>query len=456
MGKLTEISNRANFKMVSREKVMEKRKAKKIIEKLPRLPGCYLFKNRAGEVLYVGKALSLRDRVRSYFSGPTDRPNIRPLVKEIFEIETVTTDSEIEAVLLEPDLIKKFRPRFNIRQRDDKSFLMIEIENYRIEKSVSRVSRQPVGHQLYPRIHLIRLNDYRKKKKTKKTKGNLYFGPYPSSYSLKRAMRQLRKIFPFRDCAPSKFDRYQRLGRGCLYHSLNLCPAPCVPAIDQKDYRTVLGQLIRFIRGEKKRLVKDLELLMKNEAAKKNFEKAVIVRDQLYGLRHIHQVAGLRREDLNRIRDEVKEGPRRIEAYDISNIQGQFSVGSMVVFEQGIPKKSDYRRFRIKTVSGANDTAALAEVVARRLGHPEWPLPDLFLIDGGLGQLLAVGRVIEDRKINRPILAIAKGRSRKRLDRRWRGEESFLSDNLLCHARDEAHRFAVSYYRKLHLKSQDQ
>lgn len=422
-------------------------KLKTQIEALPRSPGVYLFRDRGGRVIYVGKAISLRDRVKQYFQKHDGRPQIPLLVPGIRRVDHLLAGSELEALILEAELIKRYQPKFNRRERDDKSYAMLEVRFWRR----AREEVKERSEQVFPRISIVRYRQYRELLRKRQTAGSRYFGPFQSGESLRQALKILRKIFPHRDCSTAKFRRYQLLGRGCLYHSLKLCDAPCAGKISEADYRRNIENLIKFIKGKKGQVATELNELMAQLARQERFEEAAQVRDRLYLLEHIQEYQISRREGLRRPVDKI-EAPNRIEAYDVSNIFGDYAVGSMVVFERGIPNKDWYRRFRIKTVKGANDVAMLSEVIRRRLRHSEWPLPEVIIVDGGRAQLNATSQATSQAGLKIPILSVAKGISRKRADRHWHGGEVPISEYLLRKIRDEAHRFAISYYRLRHRK----
>jgi len=226
-----------------------------------------------------------------------------------------------------------------------------------------------------------------------------------------------------------------------------MCPGVCCGKIGQSEYQETIKQIKLFLQGRKKSVITLLKKEMQKRAKNQEFEKAARIRDQIFALSHIQDVSLIRDEDL----DGLKSVPARIEAYDISNISGAFSVGSMVVFTEGVIDKNEYRKFKIKTVNGADDVAALKEVLTRRLKHKNWPLPEIILVDGGRGQVNALTEILAEQKLDIPVVGLAKGPKRDRND--------FINDKkididkkMMIHLRDEAHRFAISYYRTLHQK----
>jgi excinuclease ABC subunit C len=422
----------------------ESTRLNKILTKLPRSPGVYFFYGPKKELLYIGKATDLRSRVNSYFqkNSSIDQRLIESFIDQVETIKWQVTDSTLEALILESNLISQLQPKFNIDARDDKTFLGIYIT-----------------HEDFPRIFPARITN-------KKLPEGEFFGPYTSAMKVKQALKILRRIFPW--C-----NERIKLRRACLYYHLKLCPGPCVGAINQPDYQQTINHLKLFLRGQKKQLIKDLKRQMHDAAKTKNFEQAARLRDEFNALQHIHDIT---LQLTNQVIQLTRQQPWRlkIEGYDISNISGHWAVGSMVTFVDGRPAKDFYRRFKIRTIAGVDDVGMMEEVIKRRLEHagiknhelrimdkiPKiqdyWPLPDLMLIDGGVGHYHAVKKVLDQNKIKLYLLAIAKGQKRKNAD---------LFGNLadikkyqpllpmLMQVRDEAHRFAISYHRKVRSKS---
>jgi excinuclease ABC subunit C len=391
---------------------------------LPDTPGVYLMKNAAGEVIYVGKAGNLKRRVSSYFTRPHDY-RIERLVLEIASIETKHTDTAIEALILEAELIKTITPIFNVREKDDKSFLCIEI------------TKEP-----FPRVILVRGKDVHQ--------GNR-FGPFTSATSLREALRIIRRIFHFNTHPPEKIGTF---ARPCFDAQIGLCPGTCVNAVSKKEYAKTVQRVKLFLEGKKARVVALLEKEMKAASRKQEYEEAEKLRQQIFSLRHIQDIALIKENEIS----VGEEKPFRIEGYDISNISGTASVGSMVVFEGSKPNKAEYRKFKIKTVTGSDDVGMLTEVLSRRFkrsvdaaGSPPvggWPLPDLILVDGGIGQVNAARRVLSAAGLKIPLVGMAKGTKRKRTDVIGRVPAGVLLSTLKK-VRDEAHRFAQSYHRNL-------
>ncbi len=406
-------------------------------KKLPETPGVYLMKDAKGEILYVGKAISLKKRVGQYFTHPHGA-HVEEMVQHIAAIDYIEQPTVIEALILEANLIKLYQPKYNIAQKDNKSFLYLAITK-----------------DAFPKPVLIRGADLEEgSEKTYKA----LFGPYTSPTALRAALDLIRKIFPWSTCEPG-----QR--RPCFYVHLKQCPGVCVNAIDQKAYGKIIHDLILFFQGKKTNLIKKYEREMKAAAKALKFEEATALRRKLFFLEHIQDVAVIKRDESVPATPPLSTSllttdlPAvnlfgRIEGYDISNISGTSSVGSMVVFQNGAPAKAEYRKFKIKTVTGSNDVASLQEVLFR-LFHNPWAKPDLILIDGGLSQVHAAEAVLASLNLALPVIGIAKGPERKRNDLICSEEQKELCDLcasqslLLEKVRDEAHRFAISYHRKV-------
>ena len=537
------------------------------LDRLPRQPGVYLMRDGRGDILYVGKAAVLSDRVRSYFQRGADlSPKIQVLVSLVNDLETIVTKSELEALLLESNFIKRHRPRFNVVLRDDKQYPYL---------------RFPIKED-FPRLSIVR--------KVRKDKA-LYFGPYVPTGAMRETIKIIRKVFPLATC---KIDIDGTAERACLEFEIKRCMAPCTGNQTKEDYHLIVKQVRMFLEGRDSELLESLRIEMEAAAYREEFEEAARLRDRIFKIEktlekqritqigYVDQdVLGLARSDsaadlqllfvrgglligrkdffwsdvgevsddelirstieqfynkemlppkelliptefsdmplvktwltekkgeavrilvperggkhhllqlaeenaavalsdhLNgqvRAREALEElqrllglsqSPRRIEGFDISNTMGTNSVASMVVWEEGRMKKADYRRFKIQTVEGANDFASIEEVVTRRYGgslategNRYLAMPDVILIDGGLGQLNAAGEAI--RKLNLPQVALfglAKARGEKEERIFLPGHKSPITlapqtsaTRLVQLIRDEAHRFAIRYHRKL-------
>jgi len=538
------------------------------LKALPAKPGVYLFKDKEGKVIYVGKAANLNSRVRSYFGAPSSlSAKIQRLVAKIRDFEFVVTNSEQEALILECNMIKKYTPRYNVRLKDNKTFPYLKID---IDED-------------WPGVYITR--------RVQKD-GARYFGPFASAGSVRKTLRLIKKIFPFRSCS-KRIDGKDK--RPCLDYYIRRCLGPCIGAVEKQEYHDVINQVILFLQGKQELILRELNAKMKAAAQQLQFERAALLRDQIKAIEEVIEgqriattlqgekdVIGLAqnenqayvklfsirnnkligqdhfimegikgespgqimtsfvkqyyaaasyipplillqhpvdepavlsewlerqrggrvelqvpqrgakkklvdtaaenaarglelvqskemksevissglRELKNRLR--LSKMPRRIECYDVSNIQGALAVGSMVVLEKGRPKPAHYRRFRIKTVAGADDYAMIQETLRRRFkrgltGEGTWAItPDLVLIDGGKGQLNAALEVRRELGLDSiPMVSLAK-----------ENEEVFIPGNpqpvyiakdspalhILQRARDEAHRFAISYHRRLRHK----
>jgi len=450
--------------------------SKKFLEKTDELPtaaGVYLFRDRAGNPLYVGKAINLRHRVRSYFHSEASLGTKTALmVSQIARVEHFETASEIEAFLLEADLIKRLKPKYNRQLKDDKAYPLIKITR-----------------DEFPRVKMVR----------EKVSPGTYFGPFPHG-SVHRVLKLLRRAFPYADCSSSKFAKYQKVGRGCLFADLALCPAPCVGKITAEKYQEQISELRKFLRGRGGGIVKNLKLKMKSAAEKENFEEAAEIKKRISQLNYIRQrfkTPNLNDLEINLPADRrrgaleelqailgITSLPARIEAYDISNISGKEATGSMVVFINGDSRKDHYRRFKIKTLREPDDVGMIKEVLLRRFSdsritamRPQQSYvkrdlsfstePNLLLIDGGKGQVSAALEVLRELGLSIPVAALAKSEEELyytgALTFDGRCESPIIQGplrlprhsealQLLQRARDEAHRFALAYHRKLRRK----
>lgn len=427
------------------------------IKRLPDNPGIYLFYNIKKELIYVGKATSLKNRVGSYFKRSFDsargvslrmtsgtRP-IEQMIHEVVDIKTIQTDSVLEAIILEANTIKKYQPKYNVDLKDDKSW------NYIV-----------ITKDIYPRVETVRQHEIESQKsiKSKVYKDCKYFfGPYPGLKTVEM-IKLLRKLFYISTCHPPLPNPPLIKGREtkpCFYYQLGQCLGVCTGEISSVEYKKkVIQPLIKFLRGNKKSLIKDLEKKMREVSKQENFEEASRLRDQIKSLNRIQDVALLNSSFIkDKTIDHRLSAIDRVEGYDISNLGSTGMVGSMVVFENGEVNKNEYRKFKIKKVTGQSDVDCLAEVLERRLKHAEWKLSQVILVDGGLPQ---VNRAVETLRINKfkiPVVGIAKGRERKKNDFivGFKNKEfiKWVSENkeLLIKVRDEAHRFAIQYQRSL-------
>ncbi len=439
------------------------------LKELPVDPGVYFHRSKTGEIIYVGKAAILRNRVRQYFQeARVSDAKTDALVAEIADLEWITTDTELDALFLESEMIKRYKPRYNILLRDDKSQTFIRIDML----------------NPYPYICFTRspMDD-----------GAEYFGPYYNAVAIKKAMRLLRKAFPYstHETMPP---------RVCLQYHLGLCPGVEEQKVSSVDYKTSLRKLMRYLKGERKAVMRDIETDMKKAAGSHDFERAAALRNQMRDLRELtRQIVFRDKEFIDISRDHalselklllgLSDVPRRIEGYDISHMSGTNNVASMVVATNGLADKSEYRKFKMR-ILGNNDFAHMNEVITRRFApkHDNWRRPDLLLIDGGKGQLGAAIDALEARGITMAAVGLAKREEEIVVHKtrsnvavslaaleKWR--EMFMtadvpfmyeSDDfyvirlpksshtikLLQRIRDESHRFAVSYHTTLKRKGQ--
>jgi len=417
----------------------------------PTNPGVYLFSDKKGRVLYVGKAKNIRNRLRNYFSKTEKEPKTEAMVTEAHKVRWQITDSEIEALLLEAELIKKYKTRYNVLMRDGKNYTSVAItkEKYPIIYTT---------HQLPKTIKLSR----------GATKVE-YFGPFTDGAAIKITLKLIQKVFPYCTCKSKHV-------RPCLNAHIGKCLGYCcLKTTDdkklEKEYAKQIKYVKEILRGKRKSIARSLTREMKKAGKSGDLEKAIELRNQIEKLNRVFENARVLKDIAGR--DEalialkkifkLKTVPHRIEGYDISNVHGTDATGSMVVFENGQESKSEYRKFKIKTVHRSDDTAMIREIMRRRFKRDDWPAPDLLIIDGGKGQLSSTISAIEeniDKRQIPPILALAKGPKRKGTDiysntltRAIKMEKLPTSvQNLIRHTDSEAHRFAITFYRSLHRK----
>jgi excinuclease ABC subunit C len=430
---------------------------KKKIAKFPDTPGVYQFKH-GSKILYIGKATSLRDRVRSYFTQDilnTRGPLIVKMLQKFDKVEYIKTDSVLEALILEAQLIKKHQPEANTIDKDDKSFNHVVITK-----------------EKFPRVLIIRGREL--ENFAKLTPIKYIFGPFTNGGQLREAMKIVRKLFPFRDkCVPAENQKPKTLRskvrptdpvdqfRPCFNRQIGLCPGVCTGEISRKEYAKQIKNIVLFFEGKKKQLVKNLEKQMKSFAKKREFEKANLTKRTIFSLKHIQDVAlikdkSISADGLPAQSGALLQGEFRIESYDIAHMSGQNVVGVMVVVEGGEVKKSDYRKFKIKDNPGVNDTKALSEVLIRRLAHIEWSMPNLIVVDGGRAQINVLEKILRENRIQIPVMSVLKDERHK--PKQILGDRSKLLttgkkwselERQILLANSEAHRFAIGYHRKL-------
>ena len=407
---------------------------KEKLKTLPAKPGVYFHKNSVGEIIYVGKAAVLKNRVRSYFQKTEKDPKTAALVAEINDTEWIVVDTEIDALFLESEMIKRYMPKWNILLRDGKTVSYVRIPMQE-EVPYVEITRNPLDDDA------------------------TYIGPFYGKSAIERALRVLRRIFPF------YIKPYN--GKKNLDTDLNLTPGIEIEKSTKAEYKKNLEKLIACLEGNRKKISKTIEKEMKEAAKAGNYELAAKYRNELSGLKELERkIVFSDKEFLDISSDHslsqlkrllnLKEPPRRIEGYDISHQSGTNAVGSMVVFINGASDRSKYRKFKIK-IDKNNDFENMREVLSRRLNHPEWDFPDLILIDGGKPQLEAVKDILDPTGI--PYFGLAK-QFETIIVPTPSGDykEIRISHNthiikLVQRIRDEAHRFAITYHSSLKRKS---
>ncbi len=423
------------------------------INNLPQFPGVYLFKDKKGDIIYIGKAKNLQKRVKSYFQKTDLLPKTQLMLTHLNTFDITRVNSEFEALLLEAELIKKYRPKYNVIWKDDKHYIYI------------RLTREE-----FPKVLYSRREDNLK---------DQFFGPYPSAGTLKHIMGLLRHIFPF--CTQKR-----NLSRACFYSHIGLCN-PCPSAVvklpypeyqkQKKQYRGSINLLKMILQG-KLRLVKEkLRKEMNAHVEQEEYEEAGQIKDRIQKLEVLFSSYQLPQDYIKnpdsiiqiRINEQkdlmAKLGnyfaqlniPKTIECYDISNISGRFAAGSLVTFIDGEPAKDFYRHFRIKFKSTPDDFFMLREVFIRRLKHEEWDLPDLFVVDGGIPQVATMTQILNNQKITIPLVGLAKKEEQIIIPHQGKFVTLSLpigspALSLIQRLRDEAHRFAHRYHEFLRLK----
>ena len=400
---------------------------------LPDKPGVYFFRKKR-EILYIGKATSLRDRVKSYFGKDpegkqasygtglieTRGPIIVKMVQEADKINFKITDSVLEAIILEAELIKKHQPYYNTREKDDKSFNVVCITK-----------------EVFPKVLVIRERGLKFSfLQEDTTKFQAKYGPFTNGMQLKEAMKIIRRIFPYLDAKSAQPDHFE------FYRQIGLAPE-----MGSKEaeiaYRRNIKNLKLFFQGKKKRVISNFKKEMMMYAKNKEFERAEEMKQRVFALQHINDIALLKNEN------ERKENSFRIEAYDIAHMGGKNMVGVMTVLEDGEAVKSEYKKFRIRTQVNANDTGALAEVLERRLKHTEWPYPSLVVVDGGMAQINVTTEILSLFNLDIPVVSVLKDERHKPKD--ILGDKEYLvklKKEILL-ANSEAHRFAIAYHKKM-------
>ena len=407
------------------------------VRQVPDSPGVYFWKDEAGEILYIGKAKSLRKRLTSYFGQHPDFPKVQVLMSHVRDVDYVETATEMDALLLEAQLVREHQPRYNKELKDDKSFPLLKITG-----------------EKFPRLVITR---------NRKEKKAIYYGPFTDAKLLRQAVSLIQALFPIRKC--------QTLPKtACLYYHIGQCIAPCIKPEVESDYARLVGEVRGFLSGSKRGFLDYLSDRMKQAAKELRFEDAQFYKNQIESLEKLRrkrfQPGAPEKSVILSATQELKKVlgmdllPEKICCFDISNIQGDESVASRPTFYRELPDKLGYRRYKIKTVEGINDYASIQEALRRMLrgikeGREDW-IPDLIMIDGGKGQLSAAKEVLEQEQMtSMKLISIA-----KRFEWIYTTEskepivfpKGSAALHLLMRVRDEAHRFAITYHRSLKRK----
>lgn len=401
---------------------------------IPEEPGIYRFQ-KGRRVLYVGKATSLKDRVRSYFVSDLAGSRSNAIAAMVAEADLLTweeTDSVLEALILEANTIKKLEPPYNIASKDNTSF------NYLV-----------ITKEAFPKILVKRGRDLF----TNWQGGDIkhLFGPFPHGLALRDAMKLVRRIFPYRDekcvpCVEQKKAGKTRC-RPCFNRQIGMCPGVCSGETNAREYADTIRNIVLLFSGKKKKLIQGLEKEMVVAAEEERFEDAALARRQIAALTHINDISLIKNESRFATGGAVASRSNRIEAYDIAHTGGKETVGVMVAIEDGQPLKSAYRKFKVRGFTN-NDPGALTEVLSRRFLHPEWPYPRVIVIDGAGAQMNAARKVLANAGIMIPIVGVVKDEFHR--PTRLAGDEKSISAHEadILRANDEAHRFAINWHRK--------
>lgn len=413
------------------------------LKTLPSAPGVYFHKNKQGEIIYVGKAAVLKNRVRQYFQNTEKDPKTTALVAEIYDTDWIVVDTEMDALFLESEMIKRYMPKWNILLRDDKTVSYVRIDMKSPVPYVS-MTRQPLDDKA------------------------TYIGPFYAKATVATALRTLRKVFPYYD---KPYD-----GKKTLNTDLGLTPGIEVGKTTPSEYKKTLRKLIRYLEGEREKLIREIEKEMKTEAKLEHYERAAELRNQYFGLKGLKKkIVFSDKEFLNISSDQalkqlqkllnLSAPPRRIEGYDISHEQGTNVVASMVVFTNGVSDRAEYRKFKMRRQKN-DDTGNMRETIERRLKHKEWEYPNLIILDGAEGQINAVKDLLVSAKI--PVIGRDKSGDHTKNapvhivipdENEPSGFRSviFSSDShvakLIARIDDESHRFAITYHRLLKKKA---
>lgn len=413
---------------------------------MPKEPGVYLFKTQKNNLLYIGKAKNLKNRVSqykllSYLQGKT-----KILINQIVSVQYIICSSELQALLLEAQLISYYRPKYNLRLKDDKSPLYIIITDEPYPR-VLVTHKTAIGHAPYA----IRYT----------------FGPFISGYNAKKILRILRRIFPFCNATVNQKQKLQ----ACFYSHIGLCAGACTQKITRRKYIYIIKNLAIFLKGDEHKVIKNLTASMRRSAKAQNYEAAQTIKDQLSYLQAIRDqnISRSKQDEMTQALSsqimlkslksllKLKTTPNRIEAYDIANLQGKFATGSMVVFTLAKPDNSQYRHFKIRSIKNPNDVAMIKQVISRRIKRLAWHKPNLIVIDGGKGQVNATLSLLSQAKKpwpSTPVIGIAKKQEQLIYKNKIINlPRSFPALKLIQHLRDESHRFSRRLHHHYHQKS---
>ena len=395
-------------------------------KKLPNTPGVYFFLGSKKEILYIGKATSLKNRVQSYFSKDIAQKRsklIEQMVREAKSVDITRTDSVLEALILEANLIRTHKPKYNSISKDDKSYNHLIITN-----------------EEFPRVLVVRGKDLA----TRYTEHDIqyHFGPFTSGTLFREALKIVRRLFKFYDTNKPIDEAHSKLARGTIDFNKQIGLYPSEN--NKKEYAKTIRYVRLFFEGKKKQIITELTKDMMRLAKEERFEEAEIVKRKIFALQHIQDIA-LLKDDVRTYKDERSV---RIEAYDVAHLGGTDMVGVMTVVEEGERKPYEYRKFAIKSVEGSNDTASLKEILTRRLTHLEWPLPQIIVVDGSTAQKNAAEHVLRKHEMLIPVVAVVKDDRHRpiRIIASKKLLETYESAILLANA--ESHRFALSYHQK--------
>ena len=402
-------------------------------DKIVKGPGIYIFRDKNKKALYIGRATELRSRVRSYFSSRLELDR-GPLLPEALEkttnIETIETDSVLDAYILEANFIKKYKPKYNVIDKDDKSFQFVGITK-----------------EDFPRVVIVRGREI--ELGTRKEEFSKIYGPFPKGTLLKEALKVLRKILPYRDsCNPYNPNSKTKRQRKCFRAELGLCPGVCSGDINKTTYKKRIREIGMFFEGKKKQLIKLLEKEMKMLAKERKFEEAEEIKKRIFSLTHIQDVALIKYEA-----STIDTTQFRIEAYDVAHTLGKDAVGVMVALIDGEFAYNEYRTFTIKESVPGDDIGALKEIISRRFKHFEWRLPSLIVIDGGKTHLNTAKSVLKDLDIRIPVVSVVKTEKHTPREILGLGNYKNIYEMESIRANGEAHRFALSNHKRKRTKS---